>query len=347
MFIIRIVYVCYFVIVKERWLMCEVKMIQENINAKMTAAEAANFLGMTLQYVHKHLKLKNLISYKSQNRVFFGYETSKQLFNIRFTPKIISFQIVKGGTGKTSLAHSFAVRSNLYGARVLCIDLDQQGNLSQAFNINPKDTPVMIDILKDNLRLETAVVNISPGLDLIPSRIENAILDNYIMLNKYPLDRVYANLFQKALKHYDVIVVDCPPALGQSVAAATLSSDMVVAPLTPEQFSLSGLRISYEEIKNLGDKFGKDVALKIVLNKFDSRTALSNEVFSKIFNHEIFKTLLCQTFIRICQEFPNTIYTGSNIFSSLKNTVAKEDIDLFTREVLGLKRDENNLMISA
>lgn len=322
-------------------------MTQENINAKMTAADASNFLGMTLQYVHKHLKLKNLISFKSQNRVYFGHEASKKLFNIKFNPKIISFQIVKGGTGKTSLAHSFAVRSNLYGARVLCIDLDQQGNLSQAFNVNPKDTPVMIDILKDNIKLEAAAIEISPGLDLIPSRIENAILDNFIMLNKYPLDRVYSNIFRTALKNYDFIVVDCPPALGQSVAAATLSSDMVVAPLTPEQFSLSGLKISYEEIKSLGNKFGKDVELKIVLNKFDSRTALSNEVFTKIFNHEIFKKLLCQTFIRICQEFPNTIYTGSNIFSSLKNTVAKEDIDLFTREVLGLRRDENNLIISA
>lgn len=306
------------------------------IDAKMTATEAANFLGTTVQHIHKQLKQKKLFSQKNQNRVYFGYETSRELFGINFEPKTIAMQIVKGGTGKTSLTHAFAIRANLYGARVLCVDLDQQGNLTQAFKVYPKETPVMIDVLSENLPIEDAIVNISPGLDIIPSRIENAVLDNHLMLNKHPLDRVYAQPINKLHDKYDLIIIDCPPALGQSVAAATLASDVVIAPVTPEQFSLSGLRVSYEEIKSIGAKFGKKIALKIVLNKFDTRTALSTEVLTTILNHEVFKNLLCQTFIRSCQEFPNTIYSGSNIFTTLKNTSAKEDIDLFVREILNI-----------
>lgn len=306
------------------------------IGAKMTATEAANFMGSTVQHIHKQLKQKQLRSFKNQNRVYFGYETSKELFKINFSPRTIAMQIVKGGTGKTSLTHAFALRANLYGARVLCVDLDQQGNLSQAFNINPKETPVMIDVLTGNLPIEDSIVNVSPGLDIIPSRIENAVLDNFLMLNKQPLDRVYAQPLRNLHDKYDLILIDCPPALGQSVAAATLASDTVIAPVTPEQFSLSGLRVSYEEIKSIGAKFDKKIALKIVLNKFDTRTALSTEVLTTILNHEVFKHLLCQTFIRSCQEFPNTIYSGSNIFTTLKNTSAKEDIDLFAREILNI-----------
>lgn len=309
----------------------------KEVDSRMTAADAANFLGMTLQYIHKKLKQEHLSSSKAQNRVFFGHETARSLFNLKFNPKVISFQIVKGGTGKTSISHSFAIRANLYGARVLCIDLDQQGNLSQAFNIDPRNSPVMIDIFQGGpTLLMDSIVKISPGLSIIPSRIENAVLDNFLMLNKHPLDRIYSKMIDLVRGDFDVIIIDCPPALGQSVAAATLASDLVISPVTPEQFSLSGLKISYEEIQSISEKFGRKVDFKIVLNKFDTRTALSTEVLTTILNNEVFKNLLCQTFIRVCQEFPNTIYSGSNIFSSLKNTSAKEDIDLLTRELLGL-----------
>ena len=310
--------------------------MEDGIGAKMTATEAASFLGSTVQHIHKQLKLKQLVSFKNQNRVYFGHNTSKELFKVKFKPRTIAMQIVKGGTGKTSLSHAFALRANLYGARVLCIDLDQQGNLSQAFNVNPKETPVMIDVLNDNISIEDSIVRVSPGLDIIPSRIENAVLDNYLMLNKQPLDRVYAQPISRLHDKYDLILIDCPPALGQSVAAATLASDTVIAPVTPEQFSLSGLRVSYEEIKSIGLRFEKKISLKIVLNKFDTRTALSTEVLTTILNHEVFKNLLCQTFIRSCQEFPNTIYSGSSIFTTLKHTSAKEDIDLFVREILNI-----------
>lgn len=312
-----------------------------NIDIKITASDAAQFLGVSLQSIHKQLKQKNLVSYKNQNRVYFGYDTSKELFKINFNKKIVSFQIVKGGTGKTSITHSLALRANLYGARVLCIDIDQQGNLSQAFNVDAKNSPVMIDILAENVPFKKAIIPISNGLDILPSRIENAVLDNYIMLHKYPLDKVYLELIKSIYSDYDLILIDCPPALGQSVAAATLASDIVIAPVTPEQFSLSGLQISYSEIKTLTSRFHHDIQFKIVLNKFDTRTALSNEVLTKLLNHEIFKSLICNTFIRNCQEFPNAIYAETNIFSTLKNTAAKEDIDLFTKEILELDNNKN------
>jgi chromosome partitioning protein len=310
--------------------------MQKIIDSKMTAADTARFLGITIQAIHQQIRLKKLSYLKSQNRVYFGHETSRAIFKIKFKKRVIAFQIVKGGTGKTSLTHSFALRANLYGARVLCIDIDQQGNLTQAFQVNAKASPVMIDIIHNGVNIKDAIIPLLPGLDILPSRIENAVLDNVLMLNKYPLDKVYVDLIEKIQDNYDLILIDCPPALSQSVTAATLASDTVIAPVTPEQFSLSGLKISFEEINTMINRFKKDVSFKIVLNKFDTRTALSSEVLTTLFNHEIFKHLIYNTFIRNCQEFPNSMYSGANIFSSLRNTPAKEDIDLFTREILNL-----------
>ncbi len=308
----------------------------ENFSSKMTASDAANFLKVNLQAIHKQLKSKNFECQKNQNRVFFGFETAKEIFKLKFEKKVLAFQIVKGGTGKTSLAFSFAIRANLYGARVLCIDLDQQGNLTHAFKVDASNSPVMIDIINEKATITDSIINISPGLDLLPSRIENAAIDKVMMINNLLINEVYLDLIKPIIKNYDYIIFDCPPALGHSVAAATLASDFVIAPVTPEQFGLSGLQMTYEEIAALNKKYHKNVELKIVINKFDSRTSLSTDVIRTVLNNERFKEKTCSSIIRISQEFANTIFSGKNIYSSLKNTTAKEDVDVVVREILKL-----------
>ncbi len=197
----------------------------------------------------------------------------------------------------------------------------------------------MIDVLKEKLPIEEAIIKINSGLDIIPSRIENAVLDNAIILNRYALDHVYRDIIEPLKKHYDLIVIDCPPALGQSVASITLSSDIVISPVTPEKFCLSGLKITSQELANIEKNYHKNIPIKLVLNKFDSRTSLSHEVLSSLIKHPIYGEKLYKTYIRVSQEIPNAIAKGISIFDTLKTTTAKEDIDLLTQEILELKEN--------
>lgn len=309
---------------------------------KITAAEIADFLDISLPAVHKKLRTGNLEYEKSQNRVFFNHHTAKKLLNIKFSPKIACIQIVKGGTGKTSLTHSIAIKASLFGAKVLCIDLDQQGNLTQAFKYNAETTPIMIDILKNNMHLSEGIVNVLPGVDLIPSRIENAVLDPHLMISRSALDRVYKEKIKPIQKKYDLILIDCPPALGSSVTAAALASDIIIAPVTPEKFCFSGLKITFQEISNIEESYKIDIDFKIILNKYDSRTSLSHEVLSTLVKHPTYGRCLYRTYIRNSQEFPNVIAKGISIFDSLKNTPAKEDVGLLTQEILEIKHHTNN-----
>jgi chromosome partitioning protein len=303
---------------------------------KMTIADAANVLGITKQGVHKKVKSHGVILPKVSNKHYIDHSAAKQVFQHKFKNQTIAMQIVKGGVGKTTLVHSIATRASLYGAKVLCIDLDQQANLTRAFNIDPSKTPVMIDILDKDYDIKDSIMPAFDGVDIVPSRMDNANLDNLLILKKLPLDRVYKMLIKDLKKEYDLILFDCPPALGQSVTASALAVDWVISPVTPEEFSIDGLKVSASELKKVEKMFGKKIPIKILLNKFDSRTNLSHDVLSSLISIPSYKKVMFKSYIRVSQAFANVISLKNTIYDSTKPSPEKEDIDLITREILGL-----------
>ena len=304
------------------------------MDPKMLIKEAALALNISEKEVLTKLEHLKLSFYKSSNLAYFSYNSARDFFKLESNPKAVAFQIVKGGTGKTSLASAFAVRANLYGLKVLCIDLDQQGNLTHTFNINAENYPVMVDILAEGYSYEQAITKVYPGLYLLGSRIENALIDDVIKLKKLPLEIVFKEYFTELKKQYDLIVVDCPPNIGPSVAAVTLAVDLVVAPVVPENFALSGLKITCNSIKELEQNYGKNIKFKILVNKYDARTILSQDALHMLSNHSGYAPHLLQTYIRTSQEFPNAIAKGKTIFDQIKPTIAKADVDNLTRELL-------------
>jgi chromosome partitioning protein len=199
----------------------------------------------------------------------------------------------------------------------------------------------MVEIINNRLSIKNSIVSVIPGLDIIPSRIENALLDSSLMLKRSPLDRVYKEMIQPLKSEYDLILIDCPPALGSSVTAATLASDLVISPVTPSEFSLSGLQITNSELINITENFKQDIPLKIVLNKFDTRTSLSHETMRFLIKEPTYSANLFQTAIRSSQEFENVLTRGESIFDSLMDSPAKEDIDLLTLEILNITSSSN------
>lgn len=302
---------------------------------KMLVSEASSALGVTSQSLHNQIKRKKLPFLKSRNRVYFSHATSKDLFGLTFSPQIISFQIVKGGTGKTSICLSAGIRACLYGAKTLLIDLDQQGNLTKACRVNTYNTPIMIELINQGLSIEEGIVNVAEGLDIVPSRIENALLDSNLMLKRLPLDRIYKEMIHPLKKKYDLILIDCPPALGSSVTAIALASDNIIAPVTPSEFSLEGLEITKNEIKNIEKNFKTNIKIRPLLNEFDVRTSLSHETMNFLLTN--YDKNLIKPVIRKSQEFENVLIKGLSIFDTLRHTTAKEDIDLLTRDILNIR----------
>lgn len=301
---------------------------------KMAATYVAELLGISLQAIHKQLKNNDIQSPKIGNKSYITHSIAKKLFNFKFSRKKIVFEIVKGGTGKTTAIHNISCAASLYGAKILAIDLDPQGNLTDAFCVDPETTPILIDIIEKQADVKDAIIKVSDGIDLIPSRIENVTLDSKLAINRIALHTLLEQLLLPIESNYDFIFIDCPPMMGHAVAAASLYADIILVPLNPDKFSAKGLKILKGEIENINNQYKKDIKYKVFLNKYSGNTILSDKAIQTTIASETELGNALTTAIRQTQEIPNTTDMDMNLFSSLKKSTARDDFDMLTRELL-------------
>jgi chromosome partitioning protein len=306
------------------------------MHPKMLASEAADILGVTVQAIHKQLKTKKFPHAKLQNRVYFEHDTALHMFaDFKKPCKVFVFVLVKGGVGKSTLCREVAIRATLMGKKVLIIELDHQGNLTKSLNINAQDYPVLVDLLEDSsIQIEDSIAKVIPGLDIIPSRYDNSVLDNFIMLKAIPLQKVIKNKIDILKKKYDLILIDCPPSLGQAVASAVLCADEIILPTTPCDFSDSGVEITVREVRRMiADYDAKPIPMRIILNQYDNREKDSRETHTYLIKHEEYGGMMLSGYIRKCKEIEKYRRRKSTVFESTASTSGREDIHTLTLEL--------------
>src|SRR5690625_540454 len=85
-------------------------------------------------------------------------------------PQIIAISTNKGGVLKTSIATNLAGLLSKQNKKVLLIDLDNQGNVSLSFGLNP-DTfrRTVYDVLVHGEKPEKVIINAHKNIDILPS----------------------------------------------------------------------------------------------------------------------------------------------------------------------------------
>lgn len=306
---------------------------------KLTFVDISKFFNTSPQSVHQRIKDNDIKYYQANRTNYLTHFEAKEFLKIKVKPSIISFELVKGGVGKTSLSFHCAVRASLYGLKCAVIDLDQQANLTRAFGINETNTPTMINIINDSLSLKDNLIKINDGLDLLPSAFENAMLNTSLLMNNLPLDKAFDQVY-RLKESYDLVFIDCPPDLGAAITAAALSSDLIIAPIEPDRFSLSGLELTLSEINKISSLYNKNIPVKIILNKFNSRTNLSHQTLSNLFVNEKTRSLVLKTFIAANQDFPNAFEKNISLFDTCRKSQAKNDIDALLKELIEIIKME-------
>jgi chromosome partitioning protein len=197
---------------------------------------------------------------------------------------------LKGGTGKTTTVRTLADVLRRVGLDVLAVDLDPQGNLSDYFDVPPDASPTVADVLSGDAKVGAAshdgVVPASPIL----AEVERS------MSGKMGRELVLRKALKDARKQHDVILIDCPPALGLLTINGLVAADWALVSSEAQYFALQGVEGALEVIEQAKEFYNPDLEwLGVVLNIADMRTTHSRDAYTQlqeVFGDKVFETVI-------------------------------------------------------
>ncbi len=197
----------------------------------------------------------------------------------------------KGGTGKTTAVRTLTDVFRRVELRVLAVDLDPQGNLSDYLDVDPEASPTIGDVLAGRAKARSAVHDA-----IIPANLGLAEAE-LALGGKMGRELALKKALREVSGDYDLIIIDCPPALGLLTVNALVASDHALISAEAQYFSLQGVEQALEVIELARENLNPDLEwLGVVLNIADMRTRHSREAFDSLRQH--FGQKLLETTIR-------------------------------------------------
>jgi len=167
---------------------------------------------------------------------------------------------LKGGVGKTITTGVMAdILAEDYHERVLAVDADGQGNLSQYFGVKATEDNSLLALLQGNCGpcYGDFVSHARDRIDLIPADISLMFADVDALqdgrCNLRALDDLRTAIEEDAAQGegYDFLLIDCPPAFSAASSAALAAADDVVIPVRLDAFSTAGMAELIRQVDNM------------------------------------------------------------------------------------------------
>ena len=186
----------------------------------------------------------------------------------------------KGGTGKTTTVRTLADVFGRVGLNVLAVDLDPQGNLSDYLDVDPDATPTIGEVLSGTAKMKDA----DRG-GIVPANL--GLAEAELMLGgKMGRELTLRKALREITDDYDLVLIDCPPALGLLTINALVASEYALLSAEAQYFALQGVEQALEVIELARESLNPQLQLlAIVLNIADMRTRHSREAFDSLREH--------------------------------------------------------------
>lgn len=205
--------------------------------------------------------------------------------------KIVALMNQKGGVGKTTMAFNLAHAFKHEGKKVLCIDMDPQGNFSSLFDVEIKDghhihqllinSVKELKVLHNSTMLHDVLLHTADGIDLIPAGQELSGFELTVAGISGARQLILKKFIERynLRSEYDVIVIDGPPTLGLLVVNILCATDGVLYPFVPDRFSEQGLKNIQQVVSDIAEMeiTATPKNLGYIPNLYDTRRKQASE----------------------------------------------------------------------
>jgi chromosome partitioning protein len=246
--------------------------------------------------------------------------------------KVIAFANQKGGVAKTTTTLNLAVAFSEEGHRVLCVDMDPQGNLTMSQGIDPDQVErSMYDVLVHRLPIRDVIRE--REIDVACSSIDLAGAE-MAMSTMIGRERSLEKALAPIGDDYDFVLIDTPPSLGLLTINALTAADKVIVPVQCEYLSMRGLIQLQNTLGMIRENLNPDVDIEGILPTLvDSRTVHAKEaieILEENFGDRVFASRIRKTI-----RFAEAPVKGMSVLKYDPDGVAAAAYRRLAKEVLG------------
>ena len=248
--------------------------------------------------------------------------------------KTIAIANQKGGVGKSTTALLLGEGLKKRGRKVLLIDLDAQGNLTDSLDVGGTNAGGTAALFDSSLTLPGEIVS-TPRGDILPAN--PFIID--INLAPGKINSLRASL-ETVRDNYDYCIIDTPPGLGVLLMSALIAADSVIIPILAEPYTLKGLMQIVDTINTVRSQTNS--ALKIdglLLTRYSPRTVLNRQLAEEYKAYaESIGTRLYQSFIRDGIALREAQIKHISLYDYAPRATVTRDYNTFTEEFISYEQ---------
>lgn len=254
--------------------------------------------------------------------------------------KVIILANQKGGVAKSTSVVNIGIGLARMGKKVLLIDNDPQGSLTEALGWPEPDKleVTLANIMEKTLNEEIfdpmeGILHHEEGIDLLPANIELSGVETSLIgiMSSETVLKEYIDMIRD---NYDYILVDCSPNLGQLTLNALVAADEVIIPVQAAYLPIKGLEQLLKTISRVKRKMNPNLDIMgILITMVDYRTVYANEITEVLYQHYGSKIHIFEEVIPMSVRAAEASAAGVSIYEHDRSGKVALAYEIITREV--------------
>lgn len=262
--------------------------------------------------------------------------------------KVIALANQKGGTGKTTTTVNLGIGLAKQGNKVLLVDADAQGNLTDSLGFTKPDSlPISLatllskTMMEEPYAIDEGILHHKEGVDLMPGNIELSAIE-VSLVNTMSRETVMRTYINKVKDKYDYVLIDCMPSLGMMTINALAAADSVIIPVQAHYLPAKGMTQLLQTITKVRRQINPELVVDgILLTMVDNRTNFAKDISFILRRDYGDKLRVFQTEIPLSIRAAETSAEGKSIYMHDPQGIAAKAYEAFTKEVQDIGKKQH------